>query len=527
MKKIKILLIIIFIIIVIVAIYFGINDFDNVEEQPQEISYKTVNMITSFKLGISNYDNIHPYVSNNREILYLDQLIFEPLLTITEDYNISNCLAKEWTKLDNKTYIIKLKENVKWHNQKNFSSSDVKFSIENLKSSKNSIYYENVKNIEKVEVVDNNTVRIELSKEIPFFEYNLIFPIISKEQYKNTDFNNSNKIPVGTGLYKISKIEKDKIELIKNEEYRDIENSNANFKTISVNIYENMGQVYNAFKLGTIDFIHTSNTNLEQYIGTIGYGKKTYPNREFDYISFNTESSILQFKEVRQAINYIIDKDKLIATILEEQALKSNVPLNDSNYLLEGVDFNTKPEIEKAKKTLEDAGWKYEYGIWQKEIDGITKTINIDFSVLSQDEKRVKVAEEIKMQLEAIGIKIVIKKMTSTQYENSLKNKNYEMILTGVYTSLSPDLSSFLGENNLANYKNEEIKSISEELNSITDAVLRKEKYERIFEICSEELPYIGLYRNCDIVVFSSRLRGEVRPNCYNLYYNIVNWYIE
>ena len=38
---------------------------------------------------------------------------------------------------------------------------------------------------------------------------------------------------------------------------------------------------------------------------------------------------------------------------------------------------------EKAKEILQNAGWKYEYGLWQKEIDGVTKTINIDFVALS------------------------------------------------------------------------------------------------------------------------------------------------
>ena len=136
-------------------------------------------------------------------------------------------------------------------------------------------------------------------------------------------------------------------------------------------------------------------------------------------------------------------------------------------------------------------------------------------------------AEEIKKELEAIGIKISIEKVSDTKYQNYLKNNNYEMILTGINTSLSPDLTSFLGKNNLVNYENEEITYILKELNSITDENLQKEKYEKIIEIYKKEVPYIGLYRNQDIVVYSNDFRGDVTPNNYSLYYNFSNWYRE
>ena len=185
-------------------------------------------------------------------------------------------------------------------------------------------------------------------------------------------------------------------------------------------------------------------------------------------------------------------------------------------------------QIQKRLKNYQKiTGWSYEYGLWQKEIDGRTRTLNITLSVSKDDKNRVKVAEEIKSELEAVGIKVSIEKISDSKYKSYLKNYNYEMLLTGIYTSLSPDLSNFLGENNLANYENEEITYILKELNSITDENLKKEKYEKIIEIYQKEVPYIGLYRNQDIVVYSNEFRGDVTPNTYSLYYNFSNWYRE
>ena len=234
-------IIVIFILFIIAGIMYGITHNKKDEQQEnKDISYQTVDMITNIRLGISNFDSIHPYVTNNQEAIYIDQLIFEPLLSITEDYKVSECLAKEWSRIGDKTYVIKLNENIQWQDGSKFTAEDVKFSVTKLQSQTKSVYYSNVKNIKDVEIVDENTVRIEIKQTEPFFEYNLIFPIISSKQYKSTSLN-SNTIPLGTGQYKIAKIQTDKIELSKNENWRNIDTENANIKTIYINLYDTRG----------------------------------------------------------------------------------------------------------------------------------------------------------------------------------------------------------------------------------------------------------------------------------------------
>ncbi len=521
----KIMIIIIVLCIIAGVVYYLFKEQPEVEAQNPEITYETVNIITNLRLGISDFDSIHPYKTQNREVLYLDTLIFEPLLSISQDYHIENCLAEEWSKIGEKSYVIKLKKDVKWSNGTEFKPEDVKFSIETLKQDENSVYYENVKEIKKVEIIDDTTIRIELDKEIPFFEYYLIFPIISSEQYKDVDIQKSDTIPVGTGQYEITKLEKNKIDLKENSEWRMIENQNSNTKTVSVQLYDTMGEVYNAFKLGSIDLLHTTNRDVEEYIGSMGYGKVQYQNREYDYLALNCENTLLKYPEVRKAISLVIDRNKIITTALGNKAQSASFPLEEGNYLLQNLEITKKANVESAKKTLENAGWSYEDGFWQKEINGRTKTINITLAVSKNNEARVKVAEEIKKQLKSFGIEISINKISDNQYKNYLKKHQYEMLLTGVNTSLSPDLNSFFGDDNLANYKNEELQTILKDINSITKEELLKEKYSRIVQIYQDEIPYIGLYRNQNLFAYNTSFRGEITPNNYNIYYHFSEWY--
>ena len=46
-------------------------------------------------------------------------------------------------------------------------------------------------------------------------------------------------------------------------------------------------------------------------------------------------------------------------------------------------------------------------------------------------------------------------------------------------------------------------------------------------EIYLEDIPYIGLYRNKEILAYSNNFRGDVSPNNYNIYYNFSTWYRE
>lgn len=99
------------------------------------------------------------------------------------------------------------------------------------------------------------------------------------------------------------------------------------------------------------------------------------------------------------------------------------------------------------------------------------------------------------------------------------------MILTGVYNSYSPDLTSFLGENNLQNYANEEMNNLLKEVKTITDENLLKEKYKRIVQIYEEDKPFIGLYRNKQTIIKSQNLAGEIIGNNYFSYYHLENWH--
>lgn len=494
------------------------NNYSNFEETQVQI-------ITNLRLGICDFDTMNPILSKNKNVQFYDKLIFEPLLTVNQDFSLEPCLATEYSKTGDLTYVIKLRENVKWPDGEPFVAKDVQYTIDRLKDGIDSIYVSNVAAISGLEIIDEHTIKITLFEETPFFEYNLIFPIMPSHYYTGVDFVSDPLTPMGTGMFKIEDKNENYIKLVKNENWWNTEKS-PKLVTITINIYNNPGEIFNAFKIGNIDLVVTENVNYQDYIGTIGFNSKIFKGREYDYIAINNTHNVLSKKEVRQAINYGIDKNNIVASIFSDKYFVANSPLDFGSWLyIEDAAKLSQYNMDEAQKILSSNGWNITSRQWQKTENYRTLRTNFNLVVNSSNSERVAVAENIKEQLANIGIVINIRKVSDWQYNNYLKNKNYDLIITGTNVSINPSLNRYFGENNVANYNNEEVLKLINEITDITDKNLLKEKIAEIQKITNEEFVYIPLYINKNVLLYSSDLVGDISPNWYNIFYNIENWY--
>ncbi len=516
----------IFIIFAITIMIFAIikikSEENKSDTQQIEKQGKTEEIVKELKLGVASFDSINPILSKNKNVQDISKIIFDSLVTVSTDYKAEPNLAKEWAKKSDTEYLIKLRENVKWSDGEPFTADDVRFTIDRLKDS-DTIYSANVEHVIKVETVDSSTVKIILDKEVPFFEYNLTFPILSSKYYSDKEFI-PNIVPIGTGMYKATEVQSSAIILEQNENYWKTD-ENLTLDKITINLYSTAGELYNAFKVGNIDLVSTQNSNLSDYIGVIGYISKEMKGREHDFIAFNTQSTLLSDLNIRKAIAYSIDKSNIVSSVYGDKYYQSSFPLDYGSWVYKEQDSSSGYNLEQAKQILLDNGWNYKYKYWQKTINYRTQKISLNFVVKSTDASRVRAAENIKNQLENQGIRINLIKANNEQYNNYLRNKNYDMILCSINLSISPDLSTFFGENNLANYTNEEAKNLMNEAKNSTDENKIKQNYKRLGEIYKTDIPYLSLYNNKYTVAYSSNLYGRIEPNWFYQFYNIKDWH--
>lgn len=515
---------IIFVIGIMIFAFFKIkSDESKQNETQEEATSKTEERIREIRLGVAQFDTMNPILSQNKNIQDIINLIYEPMVKISSEYKAEPELAREWAKQNDNSYIIKLRENVKWSNGEKFTSADVQFTIEKLKQVQ-SIYSYNVQHIALIEIVDDYTIKLTLDTEIPFFEYNLTFPILSKTFYDDKDFNDTGIVPVGIGMYAVTDVQPTSITLTKNTNWwnREIELS---LNKITLNIYSSAGELYNAFKIGNIDLISTSNINIQEYIGTIGYTPKEVKGREHDFIAFNTANYFLGKQEVRRAISYSIDKTNIISSVFQNKYYTSSFPLDYGSWVYQEQDVSSGYNVEQAKQLLTENKWVYRNSYWQITENYKTQRLALNFVVKASNAAHVAVAENIRNQLGNQGIRINVLQYSDEQYNTALANKNYDMILCSMYLSTSPDLTTFFGDNNLANYQNDEVREIMQVVKNTTDENVIKEKYKRLAEIYKSDIPYISLYNNKQTIAHNTALVGEIKPNWYSAFYGIETWY--
>lgn len=508
------------IVILLIGLAIYILYKDN-NKQDINISNEKTNIITDtdINIGITGYDTINPILSSSKDVQYISKLIYDSLITIDSEFKPQNNLAKECSKINEKDYIIKLENNIYWHDNTLFTAKDVKFTIDAIKNFQGtSIYKENVEKIDKVEIIDDNTIKIFLTEDIPFFEYKLTFPILAKDSYNEKTLESTANIPNGTGKYKIKSINNEQIEMEKKAS-----NIESKIEKIYIKIYNSPADLYNSLIREKIDFINTNNIDYESYIGKIGFNINTSPDREFDYIGINNNNKVLANKEVRQALNYAIDKKNIIYTVYNNKYSIGDFPLNYGSYLYDDERVNFEYNLNEAKNILTQNGWEYKNNSWKK--SGTNYKLDFNLVVNENHIKRILVAENIKSGLKQINININIIKVNDSEFESYLQNKDYDLILTGSKLSVSPELNSYLGENNIFNYRNETIINLLKEINEITDNNILKEKYREIIKIYGEEIPFISLYFNSNIIISNTNLKGNMWHSWYSIFYNMNGWY--
>lgn len=431
------------IVVIILVVYTGFklikDDKENNEVDLDQTS--TVSTIQKdLRFAIAELDTINPILSNNRNVHEMSQIIFEPLVTLDANYKLQYALAEEVVKQNDTTYIVKLRQGILWHDGSNFTEKDVHYTIDRIKDSAiSTIYKDNLKYLTNYNMIDDYTFELILSQAVPFFEYNLTFPILCANYYGETDFTDSDKniAPIGTGMFKIDTVDGSNIKLVQNDIYWD-NTRKPMAEEIIIKLYSSMGEVYNAFKSGELDIITVTANNIEEYIGTLGYNRIEYKSRDYDFLAFNTEDSLLSDVAVRRAISKIIDKDAMVANCLGAGYTASNFSLDMGEWLYTR-DMTVEKNTEEARLILEDAGWIYRNNSWIK--DG--RVLDINIIVNNNNEARIRVLENIVGQLEEFGIKASILQYSPDRYVDALNNRAYECILTGIECSFSPSLRTF------------------------------------------------------------------------------------
>jgi peptide/nickel transport system substrate-binding protein len=303
--------------------------------------------------------------------------IFDKLVRMDPDSKMIPGLALSWKTIDSTTWEFKLRKDAKFSDGTPVTAEDVAFSIDRVPTIPNSpgLFTPYTKAIIAKEIVDPYTIRLKYATPYPLAPNDLsTIYIVSKKAATGatTEDFNSGKATLGSGPYKFVKyINGDRVELSRNDLYW---GEKPAFDKVTFKIIKNPAARMAALLSGDVDAIEQPPipdlARLKSDSKFILTSKISHRVIYFYFDALDRPSPDITGKDgkplpknplldvrVRRAISKAINRDGIVARVMEGQAVPSGQLV--SSHLF-GYAPTLKPDAydpEGAKKLLAEAGY--------------------------------------------------------------------------------------------------------------------------------------------------------------------------
>lgn len=346
--------------------------------------------------------------------------MFSTLMRTDNDYNIILDAAESYEYVDDHTYKFKLKEGILFHDGEEMTTEDVQYTFDTLRQEDVVYRLGSDFNYMYVEPIDEYSFYLKMDEPNSSTLLRLSnVKILPKHYVEEVGDEGFAAAPIGSGPYKfVSWTRDEEIVLEAFDDY--YEGKPAIDKVIFRIIPESSSRVA-ALEAGEVDLITAVSTNqVERLEATDNITVTSKGTTRVVYFTLNTleDGSPLQNQQVRQAINYAIDRELIVDGVLDGYGTAIGtfaLPFFPNfNSDLDGYTYD--PEY--AKELLAEAGYS----------GGISIEIGGEFSSLSNASD---VAQAVAAQLEEIGINsTILEKDSNTVKEEYLAGSTSEMTFT-------------------------------------------------------------------------------------------------
>lgn len=435
-----------------------------------------------FVLGIGSDPSIvNPLYANDRVSLTITHALFDNIYNVKKGEIVYDGLADSMeVSDDNLTYTLTLKDNLKWHDGEDLTADDLIFTYDSVsdesQQTKGQSYLKNNGKAIEYNKIDEKTVEFKLEKPDATFIQNIasIVPIPKHIYEGEADLAKSekNQNPIGSGAFKFK--EQKTGETYELERFDDYYGEVANLDGIVYRVIPDANASKLALENGEISASYIKSDSVDKYKSNDKFDVYTFSEGMVNTIFFRVSNPKMEDKNLRQAISYAIDKDKLIDGAYggEEFAEPAYSPFSSETQFytedVEKYDYN----VDKAKELLKDV---------EKE------NLNLKLMYTSGSPATEKEALLIQEMLKEVGINLELLPMERATFIEKLldpSNNDFEMALNGYVMGDNPDSygSIFVTDvpENFSGYSNPEIDKLFDEARSEMDDSKREEIYKKI-----------------------------------------------
>ncbi|HUF91389.1 MAG TPA: ABC transporter substrate-binding protein [Candidatus Limnocylindria bacterium] len=419
--------------------------------------------------------------------------VYSGLTRFNAKMEIEGDLATSWEIPNPTTYVFRLRKGVKFHNGREMTAEDVKYSIERVRDPKNgSPIRGTYSNVETVEIVDPHTVRLRLNRP----SASLLSGITGRASYvvpkEEVDRHGSlQKVMVGTGPFKLAEhVPGDFARFVRNEHY--YEAGLPYLDGFTIKIIKDESSRLAALRRGTVDLTWIKATEIEELARREkGLSSADTPEARHLYIWLNTKEAPFDNVKLRQAFAAALDRKEIIDTVLLGRGkLTAGIPPATVPYVLSEAETAALPfykqDYELVKRLLREAGHP----------NGFEFT----FKTSPHSPDYVPAAQVIQRQLARAGITMKIEQVEWAALLKSFREKApfqataFARIWYADPEGYVYDTTHSKGAINAGHYVNAEVDRLLEEQRAAVDPAKRVALWQDLQRLYAQDVPIIWPY---------------------------------
>ncbi|KPA95523.1 extracellular solute-binding protein [Pseudomonas asplenii] len=446
-------------------------------------------------IEIGQFDHVLPYIDKGIGVSQIDGYIYSPLAvrSLDEPYTVYGLVAQKMQRSDDGLSLrFFLNSKARFADNTPITAEDVRYTFNLLMTQGSLSYRMQFEGIKDVVVESPTQVRFDFrnteNRSLPLDIATL--PVLPEHWWKTRDFADGGgyEAPLGSGPYRVSKVDSGRsITFTRNPDWwgKDLPVSRGlyNFDRFSIEYFGDTDVARQVLRGGAYDY----NREFSATAYSIGYDSPALsdgrlqkaqlaqesPQTAQGYV-FNLQKPIFQDRRVRQALAMLWDfewsnRQMMRNMYVRQQSFFSNTPLAARELpdqaelaILEPLrgqipdevftqvfeaprtdaSGNLRDKQLQALALLEQAGWKPR-GDQLVNAQGEP----LSFTFLNAQNGMERLLLPYKRNLAQIGIRMDIRRIDPSQYVNRLKDRDYDMIVSGYPVTTSPgiELYNFFG----------------------------------------------------------------------------------
>ncbi|MCU7922932.1 MAG: peptide-binding protein [Candidatus Thiodiazotropha sp. (ex Dulcina madagascariensis)] len=493
-------------------------------------------MVQAFSV---NLKSLTPFISQDVYSSQVQSYILETLLIRNPDtLEWQGLLASDWSvSEDGLTFVFKLREGLQFSDGAPLTAEDVVFTFEfimteAIQAPRERAYYAK---IESVEALDPLTVKFQFAE--PYFNALSLaggMAIMPKHFYQPylegpNAFNQSKGLLLGSGPYRLEDPkgwapDKGGVELRRNPRYWGP--VQPAFDRLIWRVIENDSARLTTFRNGEIDTYSSRPREYQQLTSDEDLSKKAEhweymsPVAGYSYIGWNQrrndKPTRFAKKEVRQAMTYLIDRQRIADEIYLGYAEVAVSPFNASSKQHDPALQARGYDQAKGIELLTKAGYADRDGDGVLE-DSAGEPFEFELVYFQGNEDTGRMVLFLKDMLARAGILLQPKPTEWSVMLDLMKKLDFDAITLGWSSGLETDLYQMFhssqiegGGNNFINYSNPELDRLIEAARATVDEAKRMPLWQAAEAHLYHDQPYTFLRRSKSLVFIDRRLHNVV-----------------